>query len=115
MKKIYYIFLFIVGFNFSAAAQIKSSFINDDEVKVVKFYPNPAVSFINFEFQKDFDTNNTYTLYIYNFIGKKMLELKLNEEKMTVMLNGFYRGVYIFQIRDNTGNIIESGKFQVIN
>jgi hypothetical protein len=113
LKKIFYISLFIAGFHFSAIAQIKSSFISDDDAKVVKFYPNPAVSFINFEFQKDF--NNNYTLYIYNFIGKKMLELKVNDEKMTVMLNGFYRGVYIFQLRDNSGNIVESGKFQVIN
>jgi Secretion system C-terminal sorting domain len=113
LKKIFYIFLFIAGFHFNSEAQIKSSFINDDEVKIVKFYPNPAVSFINFEILKDYD--KSYTLLIYNFIGKKMLEMKVNEEKITVMLNGFYRGVYIFQLRDNNGNIVESGKFQVIN
>lgn len=112
MKRIFYIFLFIAGFHFSSAAQVKSTFVNDNEVKTVKFYPNPAASFINFEFKKDFD--KSYTLLIYNFIGKKMTELKPSEEKITVPLTEYYRGLYIFQVRDAQGNIVESGKFQVV-
>jgi hypothetical protein len=80
-------------------------------VKTIKFYPNPAVSIINFEFEKNYD--KSYTLFIYNFIGKKVVEIKISEKKITVPLTDFYRGVYIFQFRDNQGNIIESGKFQV--
>lgn len=113
MKRIFYIFLFIVGFHLSSTAQIKSSFISDDAVQTVKFYPNPAVSFINFEFNKDYD-KSSYTLLIYNFIGKKIIELKPTEQKITLSLTGFYRGVYIFQLRDALGNIVESGKFQVV-
>lgn len=112
LKKIFYIFLFIAGFHFNSKAQVKQTFVNDSENKVVKFYPNPANSYINFEFS--FDNTKTYTLLIYNFIGKKMIELKPSESKITVELTNFYRGVYIFQIRDVTGNIIESGKFQVV-
>lgn len=78
----------------------------------VKFYPNPAVSFINFEFEKDYD--KSYTLYIYSFIGKKVVELKFTKLKMTVALNDFYRGVYIFQFRNKQGTVVESGKFQVV-
>jgi len=113
LKRIFYIFLFIVGFHLNSTAQIKSSFISDDADKTVKFYPNPAVSFINFEFNKDFD-KSSYTLLIYNFIGKKIIELKPTEQKITLSLTGFYRGVYIFQLRDALGNIVESGKFQVV-
>ena len=111
MKRIFYIFLLIAGFHFSTAAQVKSTFISDG-VKTVKFYPNPAASFINFEFKKDYD--KSYTLLIYNFIGKKMTELKPSDQKITVPLTEFYRGVYIFQVRDVQGNIVESGKFQVV-
>ena len=79
--------------------------------KTVKFYPNPAVSFINFEFSKKYD--DSYSLIIFNFIGKKIEELKVSDEKITVSLNDFYRGVYIFQLRDKQGSVVESGKFQV--
>jgi len=112
LKRIFYIFPFIAGFNFSSAAQVKSTFISDEAVKTVKFYPNPASSFINFEFKKDY--NKSYTLLIYNFIGKKMTELKPADQKITVSLTEYYRGVYIFQLRDAQGDVVESGKFQVV-
>ena len=112
MKRIFYIFLFIAGFHFSSIAQAKLGFVNDNVQQTVKFYPNPAVSFINFEFKKDYD--KSYTLLIYNFIGKKIIELKATEQKITLSVTDFYRGVYIFQLRNAQGIIVESGKFQVI-
>jgi Secretion system C-terminal sorting domain len=112
LKRIFYIFLFIAGLHFSAAAQVKSTYISDIEVKTVKFYPNPATSLINFEFQKGY--SKSYSLLIFNFIGKEVLDLKPAGEKITVPLTDFYRGVYIFQLRDAKGNIVESGKFQVV-
>ena len=112
LKRIFYIFLFIAGSHFSSTAQVKSTFISDNEVKTVKFYPNPAVSFINFEFLKAYD--KSYSLLIFNFIGKKVIDLKPSEEKIIIPLTDFYRGVYIFQLRDAKGNIVESGKFQVV-
>ena len=112
MKKIFYIFLFIAGFHFGSDAQVKQDFINNPDVKTVKYFPNPATNLINFEFK--LDNTRTYTLFIYNFIGKKMLELKPSDQKITVDLTSFYRGVYVFQLRDITGTIVESGKFQVV-
>jgi len=112
LKRIFYIFIFIAGFHLSSTAQVKSTFINDEGVQTVKFYPNPASSFINFEFTKVY--NKSYSLLIYNFIGKKMTELKPTDQKITVPLTEYYRGVYIFQLRDAQGNVVESGKFQVI-
>lgn len=91
---------------------MKSNFQKEVISPSVKFYPNPAVSFINFEFENDYD--KSYTLYIYSFIGKKVVELKFTKLKMTVALNDFYRGVYIFQFRNKQGTVVESGKFQVV-
>lgn len=110
MKKIFYIIIFIVGFQTSSSAQVKHIAVN--AVKTVKFYPNPASSFINFEFTEKY--NDSYTLVIFNFIGKKVENLKVTDQKITVSLTDYYRGVYIFQLRDKQGNIIESGKFQVV-
>lgn len=81
-------------------------------MKTVKFYPNPAVSFISFEFLKNYD--QSYSLEIYNFIGKKVADIKATDKKLIVPLTDFYRGVYIFQIKDRQGSIVEAGKFQVV-
>jgi hypothetical protein len=80
--------------------------------KVIRFYPNPAVSFINFEFQQV--NQKGYTLQIYNFLGKKVSERTSVATKTTVDLTEFFRGLYIFQLRDKAGRIVESGKFQVV-
>jgi len=82
-----------------------------EEVKVVKFYPNPATSFINFEFPQQID--KSYSLAIYSFVGKKMTELPVSSKKLIVPLSDYYRGIYVFQLKDRTGKIIETGKFQV--
>jgi hypothetical protein len=77
--------------------------------KAVKCYPNPATSVVNFEFPAP------YTLQIFSFTGKKMTEITASSNKVSIILNNdFYRGIYIYQLRDKTGKIIETGKFQVI-
>lgn len=114
MNKIYVLILLVV-LGFSANAQQKLNDSNFSSVdlnsKVVKFYPNPAVSVINFEFNKIIQRD--YTLQIYNFIGKKIYEINAVSQKTTIPLSEFNRGIYIFQLRDKNGKIIESGKFQV--
>lgn len=112
MKRIFYILLLIAGFQFSSQAQVRSSFPTGFAVKTVKLYPNPAVSFINFEFLKNYD--KSYSLEIYNFIGKKIADINPAEKKIIVPLTDFYRGVYIFQLKDKQGTIVEAGKFQVV-
>lgn len=80
--------------------------------KVVKYYPNPAISYINFEFSTDID--KSHSLVIFSFVGKKMTELAIENNKIVVPLTGYYRGLYVFQLKDKTGRILETGRFQVI-
>ena len=110
LKIFFYIFLFIAAFHFSSTAQVSRTI--NDAVKTVKSYPNPATTYINFEFEKK--DVNSYSLLIFNFIGKKIEELKIVDAKMTISVIDYYRGLYIFQLRDKQGNIAESGKFQVV-
>lgn len=85
---------------------------SDTLVKVIKFYPNPATSYINFEFPSNID--RSYSISIYSFSGKKMKEMPVSSVKMTVILSDdFYRGIYVFQLHDKSGKLIEAGKFQV--
>jgi hypothetical protein len=81
------------------------------QVTIVRFFPNPATTVINFEFQKGFEKG--YVLQIYNFLGRKMYEQNNLNERTLVNLSDFTRGVYVYQLRDKTGRIVESGKFQV--
>ncbi len=84
----------------------------DTTNKITHFYPNPATSYINFTFDKTVD--KTYSLQVYNFIGRKMNDIRLTETKITINLDdNYYRGLYVYQLRDQSGRIIESGKFQV--
>ena len=80
--------------------------------KVIRFYPNPATTIINFEFDKSVES--TTLIAIYSFYGKKMSEQRLSSNKVSFTLDDNYtRGLYIFQLRDQAGRLIESGKFQV--
>ena len=112
MKKILYILLLLIGINFTSFAQNKPGPNGDASAKVIKFYPNPATSNINFELKGTYD--KSYSLQLFNFMGKKVLELNPSTQRINLALDGFYRGVYIFQLRDKTGKIIDSGRFQVI-
>ena len=67
---------------------------------------------INFDFQRGYDAS--YSLLIFNFMGKKIYELKNTPSRININLEDFYRGIYIYQLRDKSGIILESGKFQVI-
>ena len=95
--------------------QSQSSGIADgggDNDRLVRLYPNPATSYITFDLQKNYKQG--LSIQIYNgVLGKKMYEAANVSEKTTVTLNDFGRGIYIYHLIDNTGKIIESGKFQV--
>lgn len=115
MKKFTLIVLLGFLMHFSGFSQEKLGIVpisaKEFTVKIIKFYPNPATTVINFEFQRGYD--KSYNFHIYNLLGKKVLEINNVSQTNQVNLNDFNRGVYIFQLRDKSGKIIESGKFQV--
>ncbi len=114
MRIFYATIILLLSFNTGAFSQDKtpmpSSPQNPSE-RIIRFYPNPAISVINFDFQRDYD--KTYTFQIFNFLGKKVFEINNVSPKTKVDLANYYRGIYIFQLRDRNGKVIDSGKFQV--
>jgi hypothetical protein len=110
MKKIYTLLLlmsFVVGTGFT-----NDDVYSDGKTKITRFYPNPATSFINFEFDRILEKG--HTLQIYSFIGNKVNEVQVSGMKTTITLDGYFRGIYCFRLIDRTGKIIDSGKFQVV-
>ncbi|MCP9750249.1 T9SS C-terminal target domain-containing protein [Ferruginibacter sp. HRS2-29] len=113
LKNIFVILIFIIGLNFTSFAQNKIPADNGAiQAKLLKVYPIPAYTVINFDFQRGYD--KSYSIQIYNFIGKKVYENKNVPNRLNVNLEDFFRGIYIYQLRDKNGVIIESGKFQVV-
>jgi hypothetical protein len=112
--RIFYIVLLMVFFSAAgASAQGRlTPFPDNGTAATVRFYPNPATSFITFEdFSKKYDKN--FTIQLFNFLGKKVQEFTLADQKNIVNVTDFFRGIYIYQLRDPSGKIVESGKFQV--
>ena len=111
--KIFYPLIITLLLSFTAKSQERDPAPTTQEAtsKIIKFYPNPATSIINFDFQRDYD--KSYNFQIYNFLGKKVFEVNNVTPKTVVNLTDFYRGVYIFQLKDKSGKMIDSGKFQV--
>ena len=109
MKRLLLLVLIVCAFTF-ANGQARSGVA---PAPVLKFYPNPATSFVTFDFQTAYEAG--YSLQIFNFPqGKKVYEAKNMAQRTSINLNEYSRGVYIYQLRDRSGRMIESGKFQVV-
>ena len=113
LKRFIIISTILFGLTFTSFAQNKiAGYSSDPPAKLIKYYPNPATTAINFEFIRSYD--KSYSLQLFNFMGKKVLEVVAPAQLTNLSLSGFYRGVYIFRLSDKNGNVIDSGKFQVV-
>jgi hypothetical protein len=112
LKKIVYILILSIGINFTSFAQNKNTAQGEPIAKLIKPYPITATTAINFDFLYGYD--KSFSLQIYNFMGKKILEINKMLPRINVSLEDFYRGIYVYQLRDKEGKIIDSGKFQVV-
>jgi hypothetical protein len=112
LKQIFTIITVVLFACTTANAQVRSTVQAELTAKVVKFYPNPASSVVNFELKQGSD--KSFSLQLFNFMGRKVFETTPNTERLIVPLDGFFRGVYIYQLRDKAGRILDSGKFQVV-
>ena len=82
-----------------------------DEGRKMSLYPNPATSYITFDIQKDYKKG--LTIVVFNFLGKKIAERQSVSEKTLVSLTDFNRGTYIYHLVDQSGKVIDIGKFHV--
>ena len=117
MKKFYFILSLLFCISLASLGQTSTIADSDPnaQVKFIKTYPNPATTVVNIEFQKGY--SRTYSIQILNTLGKKMYLAKFVPSSFAIDLRAekFYRGVYIYQLLDKTGRIVESGKILVVN
>ncbi len=94
------------------SSHVAAQRVNEQPIKVVQCYPNPASTIITFEFSKNVDRN--VTLSVFNFIGKRVEEIRITSTRLTLNLNQYFRGLYFYQLKNREGRVLESGKFQVV-
>ena len=111
MRRILTILSFILLIAIQSQGQSSRNPVTETTDRIIKLYPNPATAYITFDLQKGYEKG--FSIQVYNFLGKKMYETQNVPEKLTIDLNDFNRGMYIYHLIDATGKIIESGKFQV--
>lgn len=107
------IFLFCVLGSFAAGAQ-KTLQQQPDQKETkdqVRFFPNPAVNSITFEFKEEPPKGTT--IQVFSFLGRQVANIPANGKRVSFQVNNFYSGVYVFQVRTPSGKIIETNKFQV--
>jgi Secretion system C-terminal sorting domain len=110
--RIFYILLSIILLSTTQAKSQARGPLPEPEHKVVKkFYPNPAVSYIIFELEKE--PNQTYTLQVYSFLGKMVKDVPDIVDRYTLNVSDLTRGLYTFQLKDQSGRVTDSGIFQV--
>ncbi|MEO7445939.1 MAG: T9SS type A sorting domain-containing protein, partial [Ferruginibacter sp.] len=104
----------LIGLNFTSFAQTKTAADPSSitQPKLIKFYPNPATTVVNFDFQRGYE--KSFNIEVYSALGKLMYESKNIPSRFNLNLDAFYRGIYYFLLRDKNGVIVESGKFQVV-
>jgi Secretion system C-terminal sorting domain len=110
--RIFYILLSIILLTSTQAKSQARGPLPEPEHKVVKkFYPNPAISYITFELDKE--VNQNYTLQIYSFLGKQVKNVTEIQDRQQINLSDLPRGLYTFQLKDLSGRVTDSGIFQV--
>ncbi len=107
-------FLVIAVFCFAltakSQAQMHDNPFGDSTARVVKVFPNPASYQINIQVQDN--NGRQYEFVVYNFMGKPFDLVKISG-RYVLNLDKYTNGIYIYQLRDLQGNVVESGKFNV--
>ncbi len=127
-KRLTFLLLIFVCGTFTLSAQDKFDFGKDflkvntkstqtqqhkEDKKLLKLYPVPATRQINFKLKSN-PYNKTYEIKIYNFLGKAVDKITGFSDNKTLNLKDYYSGIYIYQLRDKQGHLVESGKFNVV-
>jgi hypothetical protein len=96
----------------SAEGQSQDRLVKDElgTARYVKFYPNPATTFIVIELQKTLDKNCSFQ--IFKKKKKKIVDMQVIG-RAKIDLTSYSRGIYILQLKDRNGKTIEAGKFQI--
>lgn len=82
--------------------------INENTVKTLKVYPNPARETLNVDLE-----NGVSLIEIYDMNGRILYSTETSNDKFTMSVSGYIPGLYLIKVRNS--NEIYLGKFNKIN
>ena len=75
----------------------------------ILLYPNPAAN----ELYIDADLDHNALFIAYNIVGKQLITKSIENKLNRVSTANLPDGMYLFQLFDNQGSVIQRGKFTV--
>lgn len=90
---------------------ISFSNVVDYMVERVKVYPNPATNQINFEFE----TLPAGSVRIYDMTGRLVETHTFTNNFLNIHLDQYSSGMFIYQVVDQEGRVVEKNKFSVMH
>ena len=94
------------GYYFSPAQTITDleegiSFKNN-----ISLYPNPVNGLLNSGLKKG------ESMHLYDLSGRLVFSTTINSKYQTIDLTGLQKGIYVYMMKDDNGQIIDQGKLQ---
>lgn len=92
-----------------------SGIVNDfvSNLFITKIYPNPAKNIVTLSISKDQSFLNDFVI-ISDVLGRTSIKLKITNKEFEINTSIFSKGLYIFQIVDESNITLSKGKF-IIN
>jgi hypothetical protein len=73
-------------------------------------YPNPCKGEINF----CYNGQNAQYVFVYDIEGRELKQSEMRNGKTTLSTSAYPAGIYLYHIADKSGNVIDNGKFTII-
>ncbi|MFK5877894.1 MAG: T9SS type A sorting domain-containing protein [Flavobacteriaceae bacterium] len=80
--------------------------IDYSSLENIQIYPNPTIDFVNINFGE----LGTYTISIFNNLGKELKTIKTNKAKQQVSFENYADGVYIILIKNSQNQLYKTFK-----
>lgn len=77
---------------------IEKDIIIKDKIMDVEIYPNPTRGLLKIRVP-DFESDNEFTLILFDLSGKKITETRMNQQELDLNLSAYPNGTYILILK----------------
>jgi hypothetical protein len=72
-------------------------------------YPNPCTTQITFKY----NTESAKHISVFDITGRQVTETTMENGSVSLNTSAYAKGIYLFQVNDKSGNMLDRGKFLV--
>jgi hypothetical protein len=78
-----------------------------DNSNLITVYPNPSKNGLFQLNLSQLDKNKEYEVFVYDVLGRTLIQHDLNFDEDTISLKEYYSGIYFLQIKSNNKSVIK--------